>query len=62
MFQMVRTYKRKPGNGSYKKYIEARFEEAVERIADEQLTMRAAVREYKIPFGTLNNKFHGRHT
>lgn len=24
--------------------------------------MRAAVSEYSIPFGTLNNKFHGRHT
>jgi hypothetical protein len=59
--QMVRTYRKKPGTRNYRNYTETQLEEAVQRIADGQLTMRAAVREYDIPFGTLNNKFHGKH-
>ncbi|CAH1364083.1 unnamed protein product, partial [Tenebrio molitor] len=59
--KMVRTYRKKPGTRNYRNYTETQLEEAVQRIADGQLTMRAAVREYDIPFGTLNNKFHGKH-
>jgi hypothetical protein len=50
--QMVRTYRKKPGTRNYRNYTETQLEEAVQRIADGQLTMRAAVREYDIPFGT----------
>ena len=58
---MVRNYKKKLGTRNYKNYTDAQLNEALQKIADAQLSMRAAALEYKIPFGTLHNKFHGIH-
>ncbi|XP_030754175.1 jerky protein homolog-like [Sitophilus oryzae] len=57
---MVRDYKRKPGSRNYRNYNEAQLEEALRKVVEGSMTMRTASQEYKIPFGTLNNKFHGR--
>ncbi|KAF2896302.1 hypothetical protein ILUMI_09865 [Ignelater luminosus] len=59
---MVRTYKRKLGTRNYKNYTEAQLKEALQKIASGLLSMRTAVSEYNILFGTLNNKFYDRHT
>lgn len=58
---MVRRYKRKLGARSYKNYEEESLDQALNDIADGRCSIRAASREYKIPFGTLLNKYRGRH-
>lgn len=58
---MVRVYKRKIGTRSYKNYTEEQLNEAIQKVADGELSMKAAAARYKIPFGTIHNKFHGKH-
>ncbi|CAH1959591.1 unnamed protein product [Acanthoscelides obtectus] len=58
---MVRTYIRKLGARRYKDYSSDVVEQALAKVTEEGWSLRRASREYKIPFGTLNNKYHGRH-
>lgn len=58
---MVRTYKKKLGGRTYKNYSEAHIETALSKILVEGWTLRRASVEYRIPYGTLNNRYHGRH-
>lgn len=58
---MPRVYKRKIGSRQYKNFTDETLENALQAIADGNMTIRRASREFKIPYGTLNNKFHGRH-
>lgn len=59
---MGRSYEKKMGGRSYKNYSEESLEEALSKIADGQISIRAASKQYKISFGTLYNKFKGLHT
>nr|CAI5848409.1 unnamed protein product [Callosobruchus analis] len=57
---MVRTYKRKLGARIYKDYTNEVLDQALSKATEEGWSLQRASREYKIPYGTLNNKFHGR--
>lgn len=58
---MVRTYKKKQGGREYKNYTQDDLEEATEAITNGELSINAASIKYKIPFGTLYNKYKGLH-
>lgn len=58
---MVRNYERMPGTRTYRNYTDAQLNEAIQKIVDGQLSMKKASERYKIPYGTLNNKYHGKH-
>lgn len=58
---MARKHKRIPGSRSYTDYLPETVEKALDQIANGSLSIRAASNEYKIPFGTLYNKFKGKH-
>lgn len=58
---MVRTYKKTAGSRNYKNYTEETLEEAIEKITNNELSINAASLQYKIPFGTLYNKYKGLH-
>lgn len=58
---MVRTYKKTPGTRNYKNYTEETLEEALEKITNGEMSINAASLFYKIPFGTLYNKYKGMH-
>lgn len=58
---MVRNYKRIAGTREYKNYTQETLEEALEKITDGDMSINAASLKYKIPFGTLYNKFKGMH-
>ncbi|KAF2879615.1 hypothetical protein ILUMI_26554 [Ignelater luminosus] len=45
---------------SYKNYTDENLEEALRVVAEGETSMKAASQHYKIPFGKLNNKFHGK--
>nr|CAI5865504.1 unnamed protein product [Callosobruchus analis] len=55
---MVR--KRKLGARTYKDYTNEVLDQALSKVTEEGWSLQRASREYKIPYGTLNNKFHGR--
>ncbi|KAK9729901.1 CENP-B N-terminal DNA-binding domain [Popillia japonica] len=59
---MPRTYKRKLGARKYKDYSTENVETALTKIVDEGWSLRRAAAHYKIPFGTLNNKYYSRYT
>lgn len=58
---MVRTYKRTAGARQYKNYSEETLETAIQKITVNELSILAASVQYKIPFGTLYNKYKGMH-
>lgn len=58
---MVRNYERMPGTRTYRNYTDAQLNEAIQKIVDGQISMKKASERYKIPYGTLNNKYHGKH-
>lgn len=58
---MPRTYKRKLGTRNYRNYSAESVEAALKKVVDEDWSLRRAAAYHKIPFATLNNKFHGRH-
>lgn len=58
---MVRVYKRKLGVRRYKDYSEETVEQALAKVTEDGWSLQRAAREYNIPYGTLNNKYHGRH-
>ncbi len=57
----MRTYKRRVGARSYVNYSEATLEEALIEIVEGRMSQAEASRRYKIPLGTINNKYKGRH-
>ncbi|CAK1585104.1 unnamed protein product [Parnassius mnemosyne] len=56
---MVRSYKKTADTRNYKKYTEEIIEEAIEKITNDELSINAASIQYKIPYGTLYNKYKG---
>lgn len=58
---MPRKYQRRLGARSYMDYRKDNVEEALKKIAEEEWSIRRASSTYKIPFGTLLNKFRGAH-
>lgn len=58
---MVRKYERKLGARSYRDYNEDIVESALQSVIDDGWSLRKASTFYKIPYGTLNNRYHGRH-
>lgn len=56
---MVRCYKKKLGSRNYKNYSQENVENALEKVVDQGWSLRKACKEFKIPFGTLYNRFHG---
>ncbi|XP_045765788.1 uncharacterized protein LOC123867662 [Maniola jurtina] len=58
---MVRKYKKLAGAREYKNYTQETLEEALEKITDGEMSINAAAINYKIPFGTLYNKYKGMH-
>ena len=57
---MPRTYKRKPGARTYHDYTEETIENALRDVP--RLGLKGAHRAHGIPYGTLYNKYHGKHT
>ncbi|KAB0804586.1 hypothetical protein PPYR_01556 [Photinus pyralis] len=58
---MPRSYKRKLGARRYRDYDDQSVEGALQRVIDDGWSLRKAAKEFKIPYGTLNNRYHGRH-
>lgn len=58
---MPRAYKRQLGSRQYKNFTNEALENALREVVDGRMGIRQASREFKIPYGTLNNKYHGRH-
>ncbi|KAK9701626.1 CENP-B N-terminal DNA-binding domain [Popillia japonica] len=56
---MPRRHKRKLGAGHYKDYNEDKMEKALQRVVDDEWSIRRAAKENNIPYGTLYNKFNG---
>lgn len=58
---MVRTPKRKLGSRPYKNYNNDKMEEALTKIVNCELSILGASKLYKISYGTLYNKYNGKH-
>lgn len=58
---MPRVHQHNVGCRAYGNYSDSVLAEAISKIKSKELTMRAASRKYKIPFGTLQNKVHEKH-
>lgn len=59
--KMVRNYKKTPGTRHYKNYTDETLEEALQKVTNGDLSINAASVNYKIPFGTLYNRYKGMH-
>lgn len=59
--KMPRNYAKKPGCRNYKNYDQQSVEHALQKIIDEGWSFRKASTTYRIPFGTLYNRYHGLH-
>ncbi|KAE9543643.1 hypothetical protein AGLY_002039 [Aphis glycines] len=59
--QMARKYRKKIGARSYKNYSDEILDEALDRIANGEISILAASKAYKIFYGTLHNRFNGKH-
>jgi hypothetical protein len=57
-----RKYIKKLGARAYANYSDASVEEALLKIANGELSVLAASKKYSIPYGTLHNRYHGKHT
>ncbi|KAB0804446.1 hypothetical protein PPYR_01416 [Photinus pyralis] len=51
----------KLGARRYRDYDDQSVEGALQRVIDDGWSLRKAAKEFKIPYGTLNNRYHGRH-
>lgn len=58
--QMVRRYKRALGSRSYKNYTDDAVNDALLEIVEGRLSILAASLKFRIPYGHLYNKFHGK--
>uniref|UniRef100_A0A6P7F1X7 Uncharacterized protein LOC114325697 n=1 Tax=Diabrotica virgifera virgifera TaxID=50390 RepID=A0A6P7F1X7_DIAVI len=57
---MGRTYKRQLGSGTYGNFNEEHVNQALQDVLENGLSLRKAAKKYKLSYGTLNNKYHGR--
>lgn len=57
----MRKYKRKLGARSYKNYEDSTLDNALLEVVEGRMTLREASRSFKVPYGTLNNRYNGRH-
>ena len=57
---MPHTYKRKPAARTYLDYTEETIENALRDVP--RLGPKGAHRTHGIPYGTLYDKYHGKHT
>lgn len=55
-------YIKKLGGRAYANYSDAFAEEALLKIANGKLSVLAASKKYSILYGTLHNRYHGKHT
>ncbi|XP_072376783.1 uncharacterized protein [Diabrotica undecimpunctata] len=58
---MPRVYKRKLGSRSYKNFSDETFEHVLLQIVNGNFSVKAASERFKIPYGTLYNKYKGKH-
>lgn len=58
---MPRIYKKKLGSREYKNYPAARVEAALGKVLDGRLSIRGASEQYNIPYGTIYNRYKGKH-
>lgn len=58
---MARNPKRKLGSRPYKNYTNEALNEALTKIANGDISILAASKIYKISYGTLHNKYNGKH-
>lgn len=58
---MGRIYKRKVGCRAYKNYSDKDIDKALEKIVDSNWSINKTSKEFKIPYGTLFNKYKGMH-
>lgn len=58
---MVRAYKKKVGSRPYANRTDEVGEEALQKVADGELSILRTSKIYKIPYGTLYNRFNGKH-
>lgn len=58
---MGRSYKKKVGGRTYQNYTEETLNEALEQIVEGKLSLNKASKQYKIPYGTLHNRYNGKH-
>ncbi|XP_025192477.1 uncharacterized protein LOC112592588, partial [Melanaphis sacchari] len=58
---MARKYRKKIGARSYKNYSDEILDEALDKIANGEISILAASKAYKISYGTLHNRFNGKH-
>ena len=61
ILEMGRYYKRKDDARTYQNYTADMLNEALTQIAEGKLPLNKASKQYNIPYGTLHNKFHGKH-
>ncbi|KAK4874638.1 hypothetical protein RN001_013998 [Aquatica leii] len=58
---MPRTHKRKLAAKYYRNHNDDKNEQALTAVAKGKLSIKQASKKFKIAYGTLSNKFHGRH-
>lgn len=59
---MPRVHTRKLGSRTYHNYSDSVLAEAILKVENGELSMRAASKKYKISFGTLHNRLQGKHS
>ena len=57
---MVRNYQCKTGARAYNNYTDETMKQALEDV--QKLGLKGLSRLHKVPYGSLFNKFHGKHT
>lgn len=58
---MGRIYTPKVGSRRYQRSDSSEIEAALKAIIDGGMSIRKAAKLFKVPYGTLNNRYHGRH-
>jgi len=58
---VARKYRKKIGSRSYKIYSDDILEEALNKTANGEISILAASKAYQISYGTLHNRFNGKH-
>ena len=57
---MVRNYQRKTRARAYNNYTDETMKKALEDVP--KLGLKGSSKLHKVPYGSLFNKFHGKHT
>ena len=59
---MVGTYKKALGSRTYANYSNEKLAQAIQQVKSNEMSLRKASKEYRIPLGTLSNKLRNKHT